>query len=276
MPPLSPQVWYVRKHGWVQGPFTGSLLRRMYATAAVGAVDRVATAPTGPWDELRRFPDLLDDSSNAGEGHSPGGWEVAAPLLPVGRPMEIGLLHIYAAEGRLKPNDLVRQVPDGDWHPAETIQGLFGGRRSWCTACGSQLGQEYRTCQACGSAQPDYETSAASAVFVCAAVGLACYWIAIITITVLALRGTTVYDIPLDEQFPIAYLMALAPCFCLSTIAIGLGRWTSRSAFPGRSSPDDADTLSFGLTLAWTTLGLLLLTGTSVVAFSLPFFGVVR
>ena len=127
MPTLTPSVWYVRKNGWVQGPFTSSLMRHMYATSWVGAVDRVATAPGGPWRELRNVMDLAGESADEQPQPVEGGWEVASPLLRLGQPVKFGMLQIYAAAGKLKPTDLVRQLPDGDWQPAGKVEGVFGG-----------------------------------------------------------------------------------------------------------------------------------------------------
>jgi hypothetical protein len=44
----------------------------------------------------------------------------------------------------------------------------------------------------------------------------------------------------------------------------------------GRAAPAEASPASTGLALGWFTLGLLLLATVAVVAFSLPFFGIVR
>jgi len=116
-------VWYVRKNGWVQGPFTGDLMRRMYAVSAVGAVDLVARDKTGPWHELRKFSELTDENvdrtSEGAPRFSAKCWEVASSNLPRG-PFELGMLQMYAARGLLQPHDLVRRLPDGTWQAART------------------------------------------------------------------------------------------------------------------------------------------------------------
>ena len=276
MPTITPSVWYVRKNGWVQGPFTSSLMRHMYATSWVGAVDRVATAPGGPWRELRNVMDLAGESADAAPPPVAGGWEVASPLLPSGQSVALGRLQMFVAAGRLKPTDLVRQLPDGDWQPAGKIEGVFGGRRSWCTACGVSLGSDSHVCRSCGAMQPSYEPSLATVSLVCGVLAVACYFIAIVSVTVLAIGRATVYEIAVDEQFPLAYLLTLMPSLWLAGIALWLGQWASESVRTGRSSPADKGYSSFGMTLGWVTLGLLLLTGVAVVAFSLPFFGMVK
>lgn len=275
MPPRSTAAWYVRKNGWVEGPFTGDMVRHRHPNSVIGAVDLVAMAPKRPWAELRSHGGVLQSLSGV-KSSAVGDWEVATPLLPAGQRVELGLLQMYAAQGRLKPGDLVRRHPDGACHAAGSVGGLFGGRRSWCTACGSPLGADFRRCQSCRSLQPDYEPYFAVAVFVCATVGLACYFVAIVSATTLAVRETTVYDIPMGERFPIAYAVTLVPAFCLAVVAIGLGGVSRKPVQSGRSDPGHSKTLSFGMTLGWTTVVLIVLTGTAVVAFSIPFFGLVR
>jgi len=275
MAPILSPVWYVRKNGWVQGPFTGSLVRRMYATSWVGATDRVAQTPAGPWQELRQFPELVNENAGETQPCVTDRWEVAAPLLPSGQPVEFGMLQMFAAAGRLTPKDLVRRFPDGVWQRAGHTRGIFGGRRFCCTACGASLGDCTRACQSCGAIQPGYEPSLATAALVCSILGLAWYWIAIITVTALAIQQATVSGIALDEHFPQAYLLTLMPSFWLSIVALWFGAWAYEAVRTGRSSPADAETVALGSKLGWATLALLLLTFVAVVAFSLPFFRMV-
>lgn len=275
MDPILPSVWYVRKNGWVQGPFTGSLVRHMYATSWVGATDRVSQSPEGPWQELRQFMELVDENAEETQPRVAGGWEVASPLLPSGQPVEFGMLQMFAAARRLMPSDLVRQLPDGGWRPARQIKGVFGGRRFYCTACGTSLGSDIRACPSCGAVQPDYELSLATVTLVCGILAMAWYMIAIGTVTVLAIQQATIYGIAFDEHFPQAYLLSLMPSFWLSIVALWLGGWACEAVRTGRSSPADTETLTLSAKLGWATLALLLLTAVAVVAFSLPFFRMV-
>ncbi|RMF92610.1 MAG: hypothetical protein D6741_14710, partial [Planctomycetota bacterium] len=41
-------------------------------------------------------------------------------------PIEPETLRRYAAEGRVRPGDMVAQSPEGPWYPAEKVRGLFG------------------------------------------------------------------------------------------------------------------------------------------------------
>lgn len=270
--------WYVRKNGWVQGPFTEDLMRRMYAVSSVGAVDLVARDKTGPWHELRKFSELtdgnVDGALEAALPLSAEGWEVASSNLPRG-PFELGMLQMSAARGQLQPHDLVRRLPNGTWQAARTVEGVFGGRRSWCMACGNPLGANLSVCKACGAAQPDYETSLATVALVCGLVAFAWHLVAFLAVTALAARRATIFGYAMEESFPQAYALTLVAPLWLAFVAVISGNGALKAIRSGRSAPADAEHATTGMILGWTTLGALLLIGVGVVAFSLPYFRVV-
>ena len=272
-------VWYVRKNGWVQGPFTGDLMRRMYAVSSVGAVDLVARDKTGPWHELRKFSELtdgnVDGTFEAAPPLSAKGWEVASSDLPPG-PVELGMLQMYAARGILQPHDLVRRLPDGTWQAAGTVEGVFGGRRSWCMACSNPLGANLAACKVCGAAQPGYETSLAAVALVCGLIGFIWNLIALLAVTTLAARRAIVFGYAMDESFPQAFALTLVGPLWLALVAVVCGHGALSAVRLGRSSPADADFATKGMILGWATLGVLVLIGVGVVAFSLPYFRVVN
>jgi len=274
--PTPAPVWYVRKNGWLQGPFSPALVRQMYASAWIGAVDRVGRSRTGPWQEVREVPELTAAGGDERSLAPADGWEVASPLLSIGQPVEFGMLQMFAAAGRLRPNDLVRRLPDGPWVPARLVGGVFGGRRVWCTACNAALDGDADACAACGAAQPGYEPSLATVALFCGVVAIIWYWIAIFAVTTLAVFHGRIYDVDLTENFPGAYLLTLAPSFWLATLAVWFGSQAVRDVRAGRIAPADASPASKAATLGWLTLGLLLLAAVAVVAFALPFFGNVR
>lgn len=276
MSTLLEPVWYVRKNGWVQGPFTASLMRQMYATSWLGAVDRVASEQAGPWRELREFPDLLNQEPGGLPQPVAGGWEIASPLLPSATPVELGMLQMFAAAGRLRPNDLVRRLPNGEWQPAQLVEGVFGGRRAWCMACGTPLGNDPQVCQTCRATQPDYEPSLATVSLVCGLVAFAWTVVALLAVTTLAMRRATVFEYAMDESFPQAYALTLVAPLWLAIAAAVLGHGAISAVRSGRSTPADSGQATMGLILSWGTLFLLLLTGIGVVAFSLPYFRVVN
>jgi hypothetical protein len=268
-------VWYVRKNGWVQGPFTGDLMRRMYAVSCVGAVDLAARDKTGPWREVRTFTELTDGYIADASPAKAGGWEVASSDLPQGA-VELGMLQMYAARGILQPHDLVRRLPDGTWQAAGTVEGVFGGRRSWCMACSNPLGANLAACKVCGAAQPGYETSLAAVALVCGLIGFIWHLIALLAITMLAARRATVFGYAMDESFPQAFALTLVGPLWLAIVAVVCGHGALSAVRLGRSSPADADFATKGMILGWATLGVLVLIGVGVVAFSLPYFRVVN
>jgi hypothetical protein len=267
-------VWYVRKNGWVQGPFTGDLMRRMYAVSCVGAVDLAARDQTGPWREVRTFTELTDGCIAEAPIATAEGWEVASSDLPPG-PVELGMLQMYAARRILQPHDLVRRLPDGAWQAAGTVKGVFGGRRSWCMACSNPLGANLAACKVCGAAQPGYETSLATVALVCGLIGFIWHLIALLAVTMLAARRATVFGYAIDESFPQAFALTLVGPLWLALVAVVCGYGALSAISQGRSSPADADFATKGMILGWATLGMSVLIGVGAVAFSLPYFRVV-
>lgn len=275
-PPTSQPVWYIRKSGWVQGPFTSSMLRQMYATAWIGSMDNVSNEPAGPWRKVRDFPELSDQPCAASPQPSDAiGWEIASPTFRGAEPVEIGMLQMFAAAGRLRPNDLVRRVPDGEWQPARRVEGIFGGRRTWCTACNAALGGNRRICRACGAAQPDYEPTLAMVAVVCGVVAFTWTLVAFGAVTALAARQATVFGVAMDQSFPRAYVLTLVAPLWLAVAAAVLGNQSVSAVRAGRSSPIDGGPASAGMLFGWSTLGLLLLIVVGVTAFSLPYFRLV-
>jgi hypothetical protein len=275
-PPTTQPVWYVRKNGWVQGPFTESLVRQMYATAWIGAVDRVAPDPGGPWRELRTHATLTDEAgSEAAPRHAISGWEIASTTFRGTGPVEVGMLQMFAATGRLRPTDHVRRLPDGEWQTARSVDGVFGGRRAWCTACNMALGGNRRKCDSCGAIQPDFEPSLALVALVCGVLAAAWVLVAFVVVTVLATRRATILGAAMDQSFPQAYILTLVAPTWLAVMAAWLGQRSLDAVRTGRSAPADAGQASVARVLGWATLGCLLLIGVGVTAFSFPYFRVV-
>ena len=273
--PPDKSFWYVRKNGWVQGPFTADQMRRMYGTSWLGPVDRVATDRTGPWRGFREVPELVGHTSADVPSQGDDGWEVAPPLMPAGTPMELGMLQMLAATGRLRPHDLVRRHPDGEWQPARLVQGVFGGRRAWCMACGTQIDTGHDVCPECGAKQPDYEPSFATVSLVCGVLAFASHVIAVPVILTMAARRMTVFGSAMDESFPQALVLTLIAPVWLALVAVVLGRGAIAAVRSGRSSPADRGRARAGMILGWAALGCLLVTVTGVISFSLPYFRIV-
>lgn len=274
--PSDQSFWYVRKHGWVQGPFTSDLMRRMYGTSWLGPVDRVSHDRTGPWREFREFPDLIGQAADESPAPVTDGWEVAPPLMPAGVALDLGMLQMLAATGRLRPQDRVRRQPDGAWQPARLVEGIFGGRRAWCIACRTPTEATHQTCTNCGAAQPEYEPSFATVSMVCGLIAFVWHLVAVSAIFMLAVQRITVLGSSIDESFPQALVVTLIAPFWLAIFAVVLGHGAVAAVGSGRSPPADRAGARAGMILGWATLACLLVTVIGVVSFSLPNFRIVH
>lgn len=267
--------WFVRKSGWVQGPLTLDALRHMYAAGWVLAVDSVATVAAGPWREARECSELVgldNDAPDAATGNAAGAeWEFASSAVACSEPVTFAMLQMLAASGRLRPSDLVRQGPSGDWQRAHQVAGVFGGRRAWCTACGRALEGDAAVCS-CGAPQPEYEPSLATVSMVCGLVAPLLFGGVVATVTWLAWRGSTVFDVPLAERFPAVFAVTLAPVAFLAGLAVALGKITMTSIGVGRVAPSDLGAAQTGFWLGITTSVLLVFAAVAIFFYSLAYF----
>lgn len=268
--------WFVRKAGWVQGPLRLESLRHMYASGWVQALDLVANTVTGPWCEARACSGLQGDVDALAD--PPGGaepasadWEFASATVACSTPVTFAMLQMLAAAGRLRPSDLVRHLPDGDWGPARGIGGIFGGQRAWCAACGRALGADGARCQ-CGAPQPEYEGSLANVALVCGGLSAVLFSAVVVLVTWLGWRGAVVLDVAISEKFPQVFAVTLAPVAFLATMAVILGRTTLHAMGVGRVAPGDRSAASLGLLIGVATSIMLLLSTVAIGFFSLAYF----
>lgn len=267
--------WFVRKSGWVQGPLTLDALRHMYAAGWVLAVDSVATATAGPWREARECSELRGGDHEVADAPAVGmagaEWEFASSAVACSEAVSFAMLQMLAASGRLRPKDLVRQLPGGDWQQAQQVAGIFGGRRAWCTACGRALEGDATACS-CGAPQPEYEPSLAAVSMVCGGVALLLFCGVVATVTWLAWRGSTVFDVPMAERFPAVFGVALAPVAFLAALAVAVGKITMTSIDFGRAAPSDLGAARTGFWLGTVSIVLLVLAAVAIFFYSLAFF----
>lgn len=268
--------WFVRKAGWVQGPLRLESLRHMYASGWVHALDLVAKTVSGPWCEARECPDLqghVDASADPAGGSETvlTDWEFASATVACTAPVTFAMLQMLAAAGRLRPSDLVRHVPDGDWGPARSVGGIFGGQRAWCAACGRALEGDGARCE-CGAPQPEYEASLANVALVCGGLSGALFSIVVVLVTWLGWRGAVVLDVAILEKFPQVFAVTLVPVAFLATMAVVLGRTTLHAMRVGRVAPGDRSAASLGLWMGVATWIMVLLATVAIGFFSLAYF----
>jgi len=266
-----PIYWYVRKAGWTQGPFQRDQILHMYATSWISRVDRVANSPDGPWSPLHTVLGLGEQPDTA-PPPTDAVWEIASQQFHGSQPVSYGMLQMIAAAGKLGPADLIRRVGDARWQPAASFAGVFGGPRAWCTACGFEVDPDWRICPHCQARQPAFEPSLATFAFTCGVV--ACVWSVVATITViaLALRRATILGVALDEDFPEAFAIFLAPAAMCAILAVTLARLARRTIREGRSAPAHLPRAITGEWLGWTACLGLTLVAVAVTAFGVAHF----
>lgn len=268
--------WFVRKAGWVQGPLTIESLRHMYAAGWVQSLDAVASDAAGPWCEARACEALQGQIPRAGEppvetDAAAADWEFASTTAACTEPVTFAMLQMLAAAGRLRPNDLVRRMPNGEWEPARKVAGIFGGQRAWCAACGRALNESGKHCR-CGAPQPDYEPSLSNISLVCGGLAAVLLPVIIALVTGLAWRGIVIMDVVISDQFPYVFAVMLAPVAFLASIALVLGRITIVAIGLGRVAPKARSAATAGFWLGVATWISLLLAAVSITFFSIAYF----
>lgn len=266
--------WFVRKAGWVQGPMRLESLRHMYAAGWVHALDLVAKSVSGPWCEARECSDLqgnVDAFPPNGAETASADWECASATVACAAPVTFAMLQMLAAAGRLRPSDLVRHVPDGEWDQARRVGGIFGGKRAWCAACGRALEGGVGRCR-CGAPQPEYEASLAHVALVCGGLAAVLFSVVVVMVPWLGWRGAVVLDVAISEKFPQVFAVTLAPVALLATMAVVLDRMTLKAIEVGRVAPGERSTANVGLWLGVATCIALLLATVAIGFFSLAYF----
>lgn len=263
--------WYVRKHGWTQGPFTRDQVRHMYATSLISREDRVAGSKSGPWLPLHTVTELGDEPQLA-PPPSDAVWEIASSRFQGSQPVSYGMLQMIAAAGKLVPSDLIRRTGDAQWRQARDFPGIFGGPRAWCTACGAEIDPESQSCPQCGAHQPNFEPSMASFALTCGVLAWVWSIVATISVVVLALRRTTILGIAVDQKFPQVFAVALPPAVMFMALAVMLSRMARSDIRQGRSSPAHLLHAIYAEWLGWAAGLLLALIVVAITAFSIAHF----
>lgn len=270
MSPTDPTFWYVRKPGWVSGPYTRDQIRHMYATGLISKGDRVATNESGPWKPIHTVPDLISEGEQV-PPQADAVWEIASDQYRGPQPVSFAILKMLAATGSLSPADCIRR-DGGPWQRADSVPGLFDGSRAWCTACGCALDTPQGVCPQCGAPQPVFEPSTATFALTCGAV--ACVWSVVGTATVIALavRRDMILGVAMDENFPQAFAIALAPAAMCAILAVTLGRVARQAMYDRRSAPTHRPFAVWGERLGWAAWLGLTIVGVAVTFFSMAYF----
>lgn len=270
--------WFVRKNGWVQGPFITDTIQHMYAIGWVSAADSVSIGKDGPWRAaailLADCKDLdCDEITLAPPEKS---WEYASRGLPCDRPVSFAELQMLAADGRLLPSDMVRKrIEDKSvcWQTADHFGGIFGGRRTYCTACGAHLNGQRDACDSCRAPQPDYEDpSNATLSLSCGTIALLLLLLAIPTVVGLAARGDIIVGLSMAEYFPAAFAVVFAPVVFLGIIGCFLGNQTLLAVKTGLVAPGKRWRAHVGKCLGAAALCATFITAVAIIFFCMGHF----
>lgn len=111
--------FYVKQDGVESGPFTAKQLRDK-ANAGEIRADALVRPDQGEWVVAAKFGALAYYQLAAAKPTTKPQFQVKG----VGGLLTKDHLLAMAASGELRPDSLVRQVPDGDWMPASSVPGL--------------------------------------------------------------------------------------------------------------------------------------------------------
>ena len=179
-PPL-PTVWYVRKPGWIRGPYSLQDMRRFRDLGWLSKTESVSQnlqswEPAGQikelWHEAGAAAKGLEDQKQAAPAVPAAQWRYSLDRQPCDEPVSFAMLQILASLGRLRAEDLVWREGWPDWQPAGKVPGILEGPSEWCSACGGQVAPRDSRCRACGARLPGFLPPHAELCMACGVLGV--------------------------------------------------------------------------------------------------------
>ena len=178
--PVRP-VWYVRKPGWIRGPYSLEDMRRFRNLGWISKSEAVSRdmqtwESAGQVDELWRNDDTA--GTEAGPTLPPGptasvtNWRYSANGLPSDESVSFATVQILASLGRIHAGDLVWREGWPEWRRAGDVQGLLSGPSEWCSACGGQVSPRDLRCRGCGAGLPGLTPPHAELCMACGVLGI--------------------------------------------------------------------------------------------------------
>lgn len=262
--------WWFRVAAFEKGPFTFEVMQQFCNMHSISPTTLVSADGRQNWGIAAGYRELWGFEPEP-ESEEKGRWQVARAEEPESTSFDFATLQMYAAQGWLRRKDLVRELPDGTWQPAENVTGLFAGRRQWCIRCGLQL-TDYDCCHGCGVDQPDYDKTNSTPALVLGWSGMLLYLAGMI-LAAFAIAGEwTIMDTRVDEHYPEVFSLLLITPLGISAMAIFLGVYAQVAIRLGRDSPQFLRSAVWGSRLGIATIGLVGLTVVALVAFSVRHF----
>lgn len=264
-------LWWFRTGIHEKGPFTLITLKEQCKLHFISPTTLVSKTNKSTWAVAAEYPELWGYEINEPPDET-GHWQIAAAEHSERTSFDFSTLQMYAAQRWLRRNDLVRELPDGDWYKAFQVPGLFVGQRQWCISCGFQLHDDYATCPGCGKEQPDYERTNATAALALAMLGLLVY-VSGMCLLAVALRGEwTIMDSRIDEHYLEIFSVLLIIPSGLASMSIFLGLYATNAIREGRDSPQFIRRAVFATRVGLVTASLITATIVAIIAFSVRHF----
>lgn len=154
-------VWYIRRAGWIRGPYTRDDMARFRRLGWLGRSESVSRDMVS-WRSAGEVHELWDDLPDAIQQPLPPApaaigrerWQYVLDGKMSDEPVSFATLQLLAGVGRLSGNDMVWREGWPEWRRAADVPGLLTGPAEWCTVCGEETSPRARRCASCGARLP--------------------------------------------------------------------------------------------------------------------------
>jgi hypothetical protein len=174
-------VWYVRKTGWVRGPYSLDDMRRFRELGWLSRTESVSR-DLQTWEPAGQFADLWQEHSPTSakttesrppaEAERANRWRYIVEGNPCDEPVSFATLQILASLGRLRETDLIWREGWPEWRSAEKVPGIIEGPSEWCSACGAAVSQRDSRCRCCGARLPSLSPPHSELCMACGVLGV--------------------------------------------------------------------------------------------------------
>jgi hypothetical protein len=159
LPPAD--AWYIRRPGWIRGPYTLEDMLRFRRLGWLGRSESVSRDMV-TWRAAGDVHEIWDDAPTGKpqvQPPPPGGggrerWQYVISGKPSDEQVSFATLQLLAGVGRLAGDDLVWREGWPEWRRAGDVPGLLAGPAEWCTVCGEEVSPRAYRCSSCGTRLP--------------------------------------------------------------------------------------------------------------------------
>jgi hypothetical protein len=174
-------VWYIRKPGWIRGPYVIEDMRRFRDLGWLSksehvSRDMVTWELAGGIDELwvnhRPVETTPEPKPAAPVPPSIAMWRYSLGGNPCDEPVSFATLQVLASLGRVHARDMVWREGWAEWKRAADVPGLLHGPSEWCSACGGAVSARDTRCRSCGAAIPGFSAPHGELCMACGVLGI--------------------------------------------------------------------------------------------------------